>query len=156
MCEDKKIIFYCANTEMRVTEFCAWQYLKESSTKVVQTLFLMILGIQLYKYNKDLGENFAVSDSGSHWRRTPVRNVDFGSLNDVVIGRSVAFICRTLVWDFWRGAEVSAFIVCVCVCASHWMTVWACGWWGGRLPVQGGLLSTYHTFCMETTNLLHI
>lgn len=86
MSEDKKIIFYCTNTESRVTEFCAGQYLKESSTKVVQTLFLMILGIQLYKYNKDLSDKFAVSDSGSYWRRTPVRNVDFGSRNDVVIG----------------------------------------------------------------------
>lgn len=86
MSEDKKIIFYCTNTENRVTELRARQYLKESSTKVVQTLFLMILGIQLCKYNKDLSEKFVVYDSGSYWRRTPVRNIDFGSRNDAVIG----------------------------------------------------------------------
>lgn len=107
-----------APTQNRITEFCAQQYLKESSTKVVQTLFLMILGIQLYKYNKYLSEKCAVSDSGTHGRSTPVGNVDFGSRNDVVIGHSDAFNSQTLAWDFWRGAEVSAFIVCVFMCVQ--------------------------------------
>lgn len=116
--------------DITVTERCApqsSQYLKESSTKVVHTLFLMILGIQLWKHVQRV--NKLSSHTGcfkfkeaqtptllrleTMWLQGVVKPFEWGMLT--VAQRSTWWYAWTPRCDFWRGAAVSA-PECVHVC----------------------------------------